>query len=403
MVGVLGSVPRTMSEPGGHATVPHVTGVSGQGWFEADALRRLVPIVGLTVALVAVVTQPSSPADLLLAGVPVAAFYVWAWVPKTPLLVLSVAVIVPVVVAQRSGELEPLMFEASVLAFVVGRWSPSLRSAVPLGLLAAATPVLVALMQDPSEVAVAIWIMGIAFPWAMSRAFVRQEQLADQLDDTRRELAQQALVDERRQIARDVHDFVGHGLAAVMLQVTSARHVLRRDPGAAEDALRSAEEVGRRSMRELRRTVALLRSDDETGVEPPLPSVAEIPALVDQARAGGLAVELQTRGDLSSIPPGVGVAVYRITQEALANAARHAPRAQTSLGLELTNGRVAIVAETTGPIVTSSSSSERERPRYGLIGMQERATALGGEFAAGPTPSGWRMSCQLPVGDRRSR
>jgi signal transduction histidine kinase len=392
-----------MSEPAGHATVPHVTGVSGQGWFEADALRRLVPIVGLTVALVAVVTQPSSPADLLLAGVPVAAFYVWAWVPKTPLLVLSVAVIVPVVVAQRSGELEPLMFEASVLAFVVGRWSPSLRSAVPLGLLAAATPVLVALMQDPSEVAVAIWIMGIAFPWAMSRAFVRQEQLADQLEDTRRELAQQALVAERRQIARDVHDFVGHGLAAVMLQVTSARHVLRRDPGAAEDALRSAEEVGRRSMRELRRTVALLRSDDETGVEPPLPSVAELPALVDQARAGGLAVELQTRGDLSSIPPGVGVAVYRITQEALANAARHAPRAQTSLGLELTNGRVAIVAETTGPIVTSSSPSERERPRYGLIGMQERATALGGEFAAGPTPSGWRMSCQLPVGDRRSR
>ena len=220
------------------------------------------------------------------------------------------------------------MFEASVLAFVVGRWSPSLKSAVPLGLLAAASPVLVALVQDPSEVAVAIWIMGIAFPWAMSRAFVRQEQLADQLEDTRRELAQQALVAERRQIARDVHDFVGHGLAAVMLQVTSARHVLRRDPAAAEDALRSAEEVGRRSMQELRRTVSLLRSDDETGVEPPLPSVAEIPALVDQARAGGLAVELQTRGDLSSIPPGVGVAVYRITQEALANAARHAPRAQ---------------------------------------------------------------------------
>jgi len=380
-----------------------VTGGSGQGWFEADALRRLVPIVALTVALVAVVTQPSSPADLLLVGVPVAAFYVWAYVPSTPLLALSVAVIVPVVVAQRAGQLEPLMFEASVLAFVVGRWSPSLKSAVPLGLLATASPVLVALVQDPSEVAVAIWIMGIVFPWFISLAFVRQEQLADQLEDTRRQLAQQALVAERRQIARDVHDFVGHGLAAVMLQVTSARHVLRRDPAAAEEALRSAEEVGRRSMQELRRTVGLLRSDDETGVEPPLPSVTEIPALVDQARAAGLTVELQMRGELSSIPPGVGVAVYRITQEAVANAARHAPRARTSVGLELTNGRVAIVAETTGPIVTSSSSSERERPRYGLIGMQERATALGGEFAAGPTPSGWRLSCQLPVGDRRSR
>ena len=91
---------------------------------------------------------------------------------------------------------------------------------------------------------------------------------------------------ERRRIARDVHDFVGHGLAAVMLQVTSARHVLRRDVAAAEDALRSAEEVGRRSMQELRRTVALLRRDDETGVAPPLPSVAEIPGLVEEARAG---------------------------------------------------------------------------------------------------------------------
>jgi signal transduction histidine kinase len=380
-----------------------VTDGSGHGWFEADVLRRLIPIVALAVALVAAVTQPSSLGDLLLAGVPVAAFCVWAFVPRTPLLALSVAVIVPVVVAQRSGQLEPLMFEASLLAFVVGRWSPSLKRAVPLGLLAAASPVLVALVQDPSEVAVAIWIMGIVFPWAMSRALVRQEQLADQLEDTRRELAHQALVAERRRIARDVHDFVGHGLAAVMLQVTSARHVLRRDPAAAEEALLSAEEVGRRSMRELRRTVALLRSDDETAVEPPVPSVAEIPALIDQARAGGLAVELQMRGDLSSIPPSVGVAVYRIIQEALANAARHAPRARTVLSLELASGRVAITAETSGPVRASSSDRERERPKYGLIGMHERATALGGELAAGPTPNGWRVSCELPIRDRRSQ
>ena len=376
-----------------------MTAEPGRGWFEADAPRRLVPIVALAVALIAAVTEPSTVPDLLLVCLPVLAFTIWAYVTATPLLALSIAVIVPVVVAQRFGELEPIMFEASLLAFVVGRWSPSLKSAVPLGVLAASSPILVALVQEPAEVAVAIWIMGIAFPWVLSRAFVRQERLTDQLADTRRELAERAMVAERREIARDVHDFVGHGLAAVMLQVTSARHVLRRDPEAAEEALRSAEEVGRRSMQELRRTVTLLRSD-ETGVDPPLPSVAEIPALVEQARAGGLAVELQTRGDLSAIPPGVGVAVYRISQEALANAARHAPRARTTLGLELTDGRIAILAETRGPVVTSSPS-ERERPRYGLVGMQERATALGGEFAAGPTPDGWRVSCLLPVGDRR--
>jgi signal transduction histidine kinase len=374
-----------------------VTDGSGQGWFEADALRRPVPVVALAVAVVAAITQPSSPIDVLLAAVPVAAFAVWAFVPTTPLLALSVAVIAPVVLAQRTGELEPLMFEASVLAFVVGLWSPSLGSSVPLAILAAATPALVALVQDPAEVAVAIWVMGILFPWVFSRAFLRQQRLTEQLQDTRRQLAQQALVAERREIARDVHDFVGHGLAAVMLQITSARHVLRRDPAAAEEALRSAEEVGRRSMQELRRTVALLRSEDDARVKPPLPSVEEIPALVDQARAGGLAVELQMRGDMSAIPPSVGVALYRITQEALANAVRHAPRARTAVGLELVNGRVALVADTTGPL--EPASSERQRPRFGVLGMQERASALGGHLTAQPTASGWRVSCELPVAE----
>jgi signal transduction histidine kinase len=273
---------------------------------------------------------------------------------------------------------------------------------VPLGVLAVASPLFVALIQDPSEVAVGIWMVAIIFTWFIGLAIARQERLGAELEGTRRQLAEQALLSERRRIARDVHDFVGHGLAAVMLQVTSARHVLRRDAAAAEVALRTAEEVGRRSMQELRRTVALLRSDDEADAAGLVPTASEIPALVDQARAGGLAVELQTRGDLSLIPPSVGVAVYRIAQEALANAARHAPRARTLLGLEVRDGRIAFVAETSGPVL-AGSASELERPRYGLIGMRERATALGGEFAAGPTRDGWRVSCELPVDERGSR
>ncbi len=375
---------------------------SGQEWFEETKLRRLVPVLALVIALVAATVDPASAIDLALAAAPVVAFGLWAYTRRVPLAAAAFGVIVPVVVAQRSGGLEPLMFEAVLLAFVVARWS-QLPAAVALGLLTVATPVAVALVQDPSEVAVAIWIMGTAFPWLTGRALARHGQLAEELVATRRELAEQALLAERRQIARDVHDLVGHGLAAVMLQVTSARHVLHRDLAAAEDALRAAEELGRLSMQELRRTVALLRSDDETGVKPPLPSVDEIPALVEQVRAAGLAVELRMQGDLSRIPPGVGLAAYRIAQEALANAARHAPRARTVLGVELTNGRVAIVAETHGPVaVASASAPERERRRYGLIGMQERATALGGEFEAGPTRDGWRVSCRLPVGDRRS-
>jgi signal transduction histidine kinase len=362
----------------------------------------VLPFFSLAFGLVAAITQPSSAVDIALTAVPVAAWSLWAFGRDVPLAAISVAIVVPVVVAQRSGQLEPVMFNVALLAFAAARWSRSLAAAASLGLLAAATSVLVAVVQDPMEVATGIWVVAIVFIWVVGRAVARQERLVVELERTRRQLAQQALLAERRRIARDVHDFVGHGLAAVMLQVTSARHVLRRDTDAAEEALQSAEEVGRRSMQELRRTVTLLRSDDEAGVAAPVPTASEIPALVGHARAGGLAVELHTRGDLSRIPPTVGLALYRIAQEALANAARHAPHARTTLGLELANGRVALLAETSGPLV-AGTASERERPHYGLIGMEERATALGGEFAAGPTREGWRVHCELPVEDERSR
>jgi signal transduction histidine kinase len=378
-----------------------VSGGSRPEPLQTAQARRLVPVGALGIAIVAAVGNPSTAADLILAAVAVGAFAAWAFMPNLPLPALSLAVLVPVVLAQRSGQLEPLFFEACLLAFVVAGWARSLVAAVALGLLAVGAPVAVSLIQDPSEIAVGNWVLGIAFLWVFGRAWARQRQLATELDAARRQLAQQALLAERRRIAREVHDFVGHGLAAVMLQVTSARHVLRRDRQAAEEALRSAEEVGRRSMQELRRTVALLRSDDQAAAASPEASSSDIPAVVDDARAGGLAVELVTRGDLSRISPGVGLALYRISQEALANAARHAPHARTVLEIEVAGERASLVAETIGPTI-SGAASEPQRPHYGLLGMRERAVALGGEFAAGPTHEGWRVSCGLPLEGRET-
>jgi signal transduction histidine kinase len=374
-----------------------VSGGSFPQWSQSEQLRVLVPAFAVGAAVIAAVADPSSGADLVLCGIAAAPFLVWAFVPRVPLPALSLAVIVPAVVAQRSGQLEPLLFEVSLLAFVIGRTASSTAGSVALCLFAAVAPVSAAVVQDASEISVGIWIFSVAFLWFFGRTARRQGELVGQLQATRRELAQQALLVERRQIARDVHDFVGHGLAAVMLQVTSARHVLRRDAAAAEEALRSAEVVGRRSMRELRRTVALLRSDSGGAAAPPLPSASEIPALVEEARVGGLAVELRMRGEHSGIAPGVGVALYRIAQEALANAARHAPRARTVLALEAGDGRVSLVAETTGPMAAASAGAP-ERARYGLIGMRERAEALGGELTAGPTSVGWLVTCTLPLG-----
>jgi signal transduction histidine kinase len=365
----------------------------------SDEVRRIVPIVAVVVAIVAAVVDPSTPGELLLLAVPPAALAAWTYVPRVPLPVAAIAVLVPVVVVQHSGHHEPIMFEASLLAFVVACWIDSLALAAGLGLLAVAAPIVVGAIETSGNLGVGIWVVGVAFPWLIGRAMHRQMQLAAALESTRRELAEQAMLEERRRIARDVHDFVGHGLAAVMLQVTSARHVLRRDPDAAEEALRTAEDVGRRSMRELRRTVSLLRSDEaQDGVAPPIPLADEIPALVEQARSGGLDVQLQLQGDLARVEPGVGLALYRIAQEALANAARHAPHARTTLTVEVGDGDAKLVADTVGPVAPVAPAGNREGRSYGVVGMRERATAVGGTLNAGPTVEGWRVSCRLPFG-----
>ncbi|HET6864890.1 MAG TPA: histidine kinase [Solirubrobacteraceae bacterium] len=363
-----------------------------------DEVRRIVPIVAVAVAVVAALVDSSTPGELLLMAIPPAALAAWSFRPRVTLPAVAIAVLVPVVAVQHSGHHEPIMFEASLLAFVVACWTDSLALATALGLLAVAAPIVVGAIETSGNLGVGIWVVGVAFPWLIGRAIHRQMQLAAALEATRRELAEQAMLEERRRIARDVHDFVGHGLAAVMLQVTSARHVLRRDPDAAEEALRAAEDVGRRSMRELRRTVALLRSDEEDGaVAPPVPTAHEIPELVAEARAGGLDVGLSVDGDLAGLEPGVGLALHRIAQEALANAARHAPHARTVLEIEVGDAQATLVANTSGPVTPAAPATDPERRSYGVVGMRERATALGGELSAGPTVDGWRVTCRLPL------
>lgn len=351
----------------------------------------------LLVTVVAPFADPASGLDIVLTVLPVVALGAWGYTRVVPLAPVAVAVVAPIVAAQNSGGLEPAMFNVSILAFVAGRWAGSAAEAVLLGLIALAAPFATALVQGHDQVSVGIWALGIVFPWAIGRGVLRQAQLSAQLDETRRELAERALAEERRRIARDVHDFVGHGLAAMMLQVTSARHVLRRDPAAAEEALTAAEEVGRASMQELRRTVALLRSDERAGAAQPVASAAEVGELIRRARASGLDVEERIAG-IDGVPAAVGVVAYRVAQEALANAIRHAPRARTRVELSSAGAELTLTVDSIGP-VSSTPASGDNRPGYGLIGMRERAVALGGTLDAGPTTTGWRVICRLPLAE----
>lgn len=364
---------------------------------EPDVFRAAIPWGAAGLVVVAALTDPAGWAELLALALGGAAFGVWARWPRLPMLALTAGVLVPVVLAQSTGGLEGAMFLVSLLAVVVGGWTTSTAILAAAMLAALASPWVVAAVQPGDSFGWQIWLLGISFPGVMSLIFRRQEVLRAQLVAARSELAEQAAAEERRRIARDVHDLVGHGLAAMLLQVTSARHVLRRDADSADEALRSAEEVGRRSMAELRRTVALLRSDGDSAVAAPLPGLADIGALVDAARSGGLTVEYQAAGDHDAVDDGIGLALYRIAQESLVNAARHAPGSGTVVRTSVEAHQVVLRVDSIGAAPQPVPGGESPGRGYGLQGMRERADAVGGAVYAGPTDGGWQVRCTVPL------
>ncbi|WP_161632187.1 sensor histidine kinase [Nakamurella lactea] len=351
-------------------------------------------------AIFALVTILSDPGDwwqvvlLALAVLLFAGWYRW------PLIMPAMALAIPVLVgaAAWSGALEGGLFQVSLVALAAAAW---VTNRILAGVIVAGSllvPPALALVSPDAEINWAIWMGGILFPAVLGLIVRRLEQLTDELAGARLELADRAVADERRRIARDVHDLVGHGLAAVLLQVTSARHVLRRDPDSADEALRSAEDVGRRSMQELRRTVDLLRRDDDAP-DTSLPRLSQLRGLAESFGGvdGRHPIAYCAEGDLGAVDPAVGVTAYRIAQESLANAVRHAPAAATSLTVLVTGQQLTLTVDTVGPIIAADPNRSEKRRHYGLLGMQERAAVVGGQISAGRTSEGWTVRCELPL------
>jgi signal transduction histidine kinase len=351
----------------------------------------LVPALAAGSVVLAVVTDPASWWQSLLLAAAAVALVTWHLLDSQTWLLVP-AVLLLTALSQVGGALEPGLFLLSLVALLLTGRRGLDPGAVFAVVAAAAIPML--LMAFGADIAGPIWVMGVAFPAFMGWAAYRQEALTHDLQEARLALAQQAVVEQRQQIARDVHDLVGHGLAAMMVQVTSARHVLRRDPEAAEEALRGAEAVGRTGMADLRRTVALLRGDDAATL--PVPGACDIGRLVEAARSGGLDVRYRTSSPLDDVDPVVGLTLYRITQESLANASRHAPRARTTVTTANEQGSVVLDVTTVGPVRPRQAPS-RAGEHFGLQGMRERVDLVGGRLTAGPTPEGWQVHVRIPL------
>lgn len=234
------------------------------------------------------------------------------------------------------------------------------------------------------------WVVGLLFGVGGGRAFRANAIHVNELRLAHEALAHQAVANERRRIARDVHDIVAHTMSVTMLHLTAARLAVRRDPDAAVAALEEAERHGRASMDDIRRVVRLLRTDEATTGEA-LPDDTDVPELVEEYVAAGSDVRLQVDGAIETLAPAHRLAVYRIVQESLSNAVRHG-RGPVEVSVAAANGCTEVdVRNRTDPTHVPDPSIGA-----GLIGMRERVEALGGTFAAGPDgDTGWRVHARL--------
>ncbi|WBB81114.1 sensor histidine kinase [Micromonospora sp. WMMD882] len=213
-------------------------------------------------------------------------------------------------------------------------------------------------------------------------------------ETNQRSLAEQAVADERRRIARELHDVVAHHVSVMGVLATGARRVLRRDPDAADEAIGTIEDTSRATLREMRRLLDVLRTDEPAAELAPQPGLAGIETLVDQVREAGLPVTLTVQGNPGVLEDGVTLTVYRIVQEALTNALKHAGPATAQV--KLTFGEVWLVVEVTD--TGRGPGREPDRIGHGLVGMRERVGLYGGVLRTGPRPGGGYQVCAtLPM------
>ncbi len=201
----------------------------------------------------------------------------------------------------------------------------------------------------------------------------------------------QAKAREREQLARELHDTVAHHVSGIAIQAQAGRAVAASHPERAIEALAVIEDAATRTLTELRAIVGVLRTEQDTELAPQ-PGVAEIEQLATDGRTRPT-VEVTLSGELDGLSPAVGAAIYRLAQESVTNARRHARHAtQVTVAVTGDDDRVLLTVDDDG-----SAAGGRGPAGYGLVGMRERALLLGGTFHAGPTAErGWRVEAVLP-------
>jgi signal transduction histidine kinase len=239
------------------------------------------------------------------------------------------------------------------------------------------------------------WVLGDGVR-ARRIALLRSEDRAATLELDQEQRAREAVAQERRTIARELHDVVAHNVSVIVAKASAARFVAR-DAGEVS-ALSTIERAGRSALTEMRRLTTFLRTDADPVERAPQPSLDDVATLVADARSAGLDVALQTSGTPTAVPESLGLSVYRIVQEALTNVMKHTDDAHVDVIIRFSRGFLAVTIRDDG-----GRSSTRGRADgavgFGHVGMRERVALFGGELRVGPRrgTKGYQVTAYLPL------
>jgi signal transduction histidine kinase len=299
------------------------------------------------------------------------------------------------------GSLSALLLFYGGGAFLEG-WRSRLALALGVALLS-----LSAATAGSQFVANLIWDVAIIglLPWFVGR-MVRERtarglaarQRAELLDAQREYHARAAALGERARLAREIHDVIAHSVSVMVIQTAGARTVMDREPERADEALLSVERAGREALAELRRLLGVLGDGQHMRQLAPQPGIEDLDELVSRTREAGLPASISVVGEPIAVAPGLSLCAYRVVQEALTNAIKHAGAARAEVAVRW--GPDALELE----VVDDGSTARDGDPApggHGLVGMRERTALHGGSVEAGPGPAGgFVVRARIPLADR---
>jgi signal transduction histidine kinase len=337
-----------------------------------------------------------------------------SWLPLTvreswPLPVLGAVLTADTVHIALAGHAHPAtatLPAATMLALYTVATRYPARVAWTAAAAAGITQFTVALLSYPHAGPDLLYLNWAVVPTALGllirerrERIAAAEQRAEAAERSRQAEADRQVTAERIRIARELHDVLAHHIAVVNAQAGVAQYLLRTDPHAADAALAGIAANSRAALDELRATLGLLRADGDTPSDPraPAPTIEHLGRLLDSFTDAGMRLTVTVHGEPGSLSGPADLAFYRIVQEALTNAAKHAPGSDVCLSIGWSAASVHLTVSNTGP-AAAPQGLMNEGTGQGLIGMRERAAAAGGTLSAGTAGAGgYRVTATLPV------